>query len=159
MSMQEIPFSTLLLFGLAASISLLTSLANRLLTNPEKSKAWRKEISEWNSQLRKAQKAGDKKTVEKLMKKQQYILQLQSKMSWQQLKVTFIFLVPLLIIWSFLGPFFAGRHIAYFPGLGANIQLPLVGWIISPLIWWYLLSSFFFGTMFSHVFGLIEVSD
>jgi len=157
--MQQIPFSTLFLFGLAASISLLTSLANRLLTNPEKSKAWRKEISEWNSQLRKAQKAGDKKTVEKLMKKQQYILQLQSKMSWQQLKVTLIFFVPVLIIWSFLGPFFAGTDIAYFPGLGTNIQLPLVGWIISPLIWWYLLSSFFFGTMFSHVFGLIEVSD
>jgi uncharacterized membrane protein (DUF106 family) len=156
-SLQEIPFSTLLLFGLAASISLLTSLANRLLTNPEKSKASRKEISEWNSQLRKAQRAGDKKTVEKLMKKQQHILQLQSKMSWQQLKVTFLFFIPLLIIWSSLGPFFAGSHIAYFPGLGEKIQLPLLG-AISPVIWWYLLSSFFFGTLFSHVFGLTEVS-
>jgi uncharacterized membrane protein (DUF106 family) len=157
--MQEIPLSTLLMFGLAASISLLTSLANRLLTNPGKSKAWRKEISEWNSELRKAQKAGDKKTVEKLMKKQQYILQLQSKMSWQQLKVSLIFFIPLLIIWQFLGPFFYGKHLAYLPGVGADIQLPLLGWTISSLIWWYLLSSFFFGTMFSHVFGLIEVSD
>lgn len=156
MSLQEIPLSTLLMFGLAASISLLTSLANRLLTSPEKSKAWRKEISEWNSQLRKAQKAGDKKTVEKLMKKQQYILQLQSKMSWQQLKVTLIFIIPLLIIWQFLGPFFYGKNLAYFPGIGANLPVPLFG---SSLVWWYLLSSFFFGTMFSHVFGLIEVSD
>lgn len=159
MSLQEVPLSTLLLLGLAAAISFLTSSANRLLTDPEKSKAWRKEISEWNSQLRKAQREGDKKTVEKLMKKQQHILQLQSKMSWQQLKVTFIFIIPLLIIWSFLGPFFAGRHIAYFPGLGESIQLPLLGWTINPLIWWYLLSSFFFGTVFTHVLGLTEVSD
>jgi uncharacterized membrane protein (DUF106 family) len=157
--LQEIPFSTLLLFGLAASISFLTSLANRLLTDPKKSKVWRKEISEWNSELRKAQRAGDKKTVEKLMKKQQHILQLQSKMSWQQLKVTFLFFIPLLIIWSSLGSFFAKIDIAYFPGLGANIQLPLLGWIVSPIMWWYLLSSFFFGTVFSHVLGLIEVSD
>ena len=159
MSLQQVPFSTLLLFGLAAAISFFTSLGNRLLTDPKKSKAWRKEISEWNSQLRKAQREGDKKTVEKLMKKQQQILQLQSKMSWQQLKVTFIFFIPLLIIWSFLGPFFAGQHIAYFPGLGENIQLPLIGWTIYPIIWWYLLSSFFFGTVFTHVLGLVEVSD
>jgi len=157
-SMQEIPLSTLLMFGLAASISLLTSLVNRLFTDPGKSKASRKEISEWNSQLRKAQKAGDKKTVEKLMKKQQYILQLQSKMSWQQLKVSLIFIIPLLIIWQFLGPFFYGKDLAYLPGVGAVIQLPLLG-VISSLIWWYMLSSFFFGTMFSHVFGLIEVSN
>jgi uncharacterized membrane protein (DUF106 family) len=80
-------------------------------------------------------------------------------MSWQQLKVSLIFFIPLLIIWQFLGPFFYGKHLAYLPGVGADIQLPLLGWTISSLIWWYLLSSFFFGTMFSHVFGLIEVSD
>lgn len=158
MSLQQIPFSTLLLFGLAATISFLTSLANRLLTDPKKSKAWRKEISEWNSQLRKAQREGDKKTVEKLMKKQQQILQLQTKMSWQQLKVTFIFIIPLLIIWSFLGPFFGVNYIAYFPGLGYDIQLPILG-PIHAIIWWYLLSSFFFGTVFTHVLGLVEVSD
>jgi uncharacterized membrane protein (DUF106 family) len=157
-SLQQIPFSTLLLFGLAATISFLTSLANRLLTDPKKSKASRKEISEWNSQLRKAQREGDKKTVEKLMKKQQQILQLQTKMSWQQLKVTFIFIIPLLIIWSYLGPFFHGGTIAYFPGLGENIPLPILGGI-SPILWWYLLSSFFFGTVFTHVLGLVEVSD
>jgi len=157
-SLQQVPFSTLLLFGLAAAISFLTSLGNRLLTDPKKSKAWRKEISEWNSQLRKARREGDKKTVEKLMKKQQQILQLQSKMSVQQLKVTFIFFIPLLVIWSFLGPFFAGQHIAYFPGLGYDIQLPILG-PIQPIIWWYLLSSFFFGTVFTHVLGLVEVSD
>jgi len=77
-----LPYSTLFMFFLALLISMLTSFTNRLLTNPEKSKTSRKEIAEWNSELRQARKANDKKTVEKLMKKQKQILQLQSKMTW-----------------------------------------------------------------------------
>lgn len=153
----EIPFSTIFIFLLAAAISLLTSLANRLLTNPEKSKAWRREVSEWNTELRKAQRSGDKKRVEKLMKKQQYILQLQSKMMWQSMKVMLLFIVPLFLIWQFLGSFYTSPdgqpiHIAYFPGVGPI--LPLLN--IVSLFWWYLLCSFLFGTIFSHLFGLVS---
>jgi uncharacterized membrane protein (DUF106 family) len=66
---MDIPFSTIFMFLLAAGIALLTSLANRLLTDPKKSNVWKKEISEWNTELRKAQREKDKKRVEKLMKK------------------------------------------------------------------------------------------
>lgn len=141
---------------LAALISFLTSLANRLLTDPEKSKAIRKEVAEWTAALRKAQKDDDKKTVEKLMKKQKQIMQLQTKLSWQQMKVTLIFIIPLFIIWQFLGSFYFGRPVAYFPGVGDVLPLPIFNY---SLIWWYLLCSMFFGTIFSHVFGVIEISD
>ncbi len=159
-----IPLSTIFIFLLAALISLLTSLANRLLTNPTRSKEWRKEIAEHNAQLRKAQRSGDKKTVDKLMKKQKHILQLQSKMMWQSMKVTLLFIVPLLLIWQFLGGAYTNMSadppqpvpIAYFPGIGSTLPLPFFN--IS-LIWWYLLCSMFFGTVFSHLFGLIEVSE
>ncbi len=148
------------MFLLALAVSFLTSLANRLLSNPEKSKAWRKEISEWNSELRKAQRAKDNKTVEKLMKKQKQILQLQSKMSWQSMKVSLLFFVPLIIIWQFLGGVYTANgqpvSIAYFPGFGPALPLPLFN---TSLIWWYLLCSMLFGTIFSHVFGIIEVSE
>ncbi|MEM3579363.1 MAG: EMC3/TMCO1 family protein, partial [Candidatus Bathyarchaeia archaeon] len=66
----QIPQSTIFIFLLAATISFLTSLVNRLLTDPQKTKAWRKEVMDWNTELRKAQKSGDKKAIEKLMKKQ-----------------------------------------------------------------------------------------
>jgi len=159
-ALLNIPVSTIFMFSLAAAVSLLTSLVNRLLSNPEKTKAARKEIAAWQSDLRKAQKAGDKKTMDKLMKKQRDIMQLQTKMTWQSLKVTLIFFVPLLLIWQFLGGFYVtpDTHmpiaIAYFPGFGATLPLPIFN--IS-LIWWYLLCSFFFGTVFSHLFGLIEI--
>lgn len=149
------PLSTLFILLLAVCISLLTSLANRLLTNPEKSKAWRKEISEWNAELRKAQKSGDKKQLDKLMKKQKHILQLQSKMMWQSMKVMFLFFIPLILMWQALGGFYSGRPIAYFPGVGSDLPIPIFS---SSLLWWYMLSSLLFGTIFSHLFRLVEVS-
>jgi uncharacterized membrane protein (DUF106 family) len=141
---------------------LLTSLANRLLTDPEKSKAWRKEISEWNMELRQAQRGGDKKTLEKVMKKQKQVMQLQTKMMWQSMKVTLLFLIPLIIIWQFLGGFYTNPTtrepvaVAYFPGIGPVLPLPIFN--IS-LIWWYMLCSMLFGTVFSHAFGIIEISE
>jgi uncharacterized membrane protein (DUF106 family) len=154
--LQVIPVSTMFLFLLAALISLLTSLTNRLLTNPEKSKAWRREIADWNKELREARREGDQKRLDKVMKKQKQILQMQSKMTWQSMKVTLIFFVPLIIIWQVLGGFFVGRNIAYLPGIGPVLPIPLFSF---SLIWWYLLCSMLFGTVFSHVFGIIEVTE
>ncbi len=155
---ETVPFSTVFMFAVAVGVSLLTSLANRFLSSPERSKAWRKEISEWNSELRQAQKGGDKKELEKVMKRQKHIFQLQSKMTWQQMKVTLIFIAPLFIMWQVLGGIYGPRPIAYFPGLGWNVYLPIIG-PIGSLFWWYLLCSMLFGTVFSHLFGMVEVSD
>jgi uncharacterized membrane protein (DUF106 family) len=154
--LQNIPFSTFFLFSLAVLISLLTSLANRLLTDPEKSKAMRREVADWNKEFQEARRGGDKKKLDKVMKKQKSILQLQSKMMWQSMKVTLIFFVPLIIIWQLLGGLYHGKDIAFLPGVGANLPLPIFNY---SLIWWYLICSMLFGTVFSHLLGLIEVSD
>jgi uncharacterized membrane protein (DUF106 family) len=160
--LQQIPYATLFILSLAALISLLTTFVNRLLTNPEQSKSVRKEVSEWSKELRQAQRDNDKKTVEKLMKKQQYILQLQTKMMWNSMKVSLLFIVPLLLMWDVLGGFYTNptTHkaipIAYLPGIGANLPIPIFS---SSLIWFYLLCSLLCGTAFSHVLGLIEVSE
>jgi uncharacterized membrane protein (DUF106 family) len=154
----DIPFSTIFILLLAAAITLLTSLANRLFTDPEKTKASRKEVAQWNSELRKAQRSGDKKRVEKLMKQQQYILQLQSKMMWQSMKVMLMFFVPLIILWQILGGDYGLTSIAYLPGIGPTIPLPLLG-NLSSLFWWYMLCSFLFSTIFSHLFGLVDFGE
>lgn len=155
--LQQRPYATLFILSIAALISLLTTLVNRLFTNPAKSKASRKEVTEWNKELREAQRAKDKKTVEKLMKKQQYIMQLQTKMMWNSMKVSLLFLIPLLLMWQVLGGFYSKiPNIAVFPGLGSTLPLPIFN---APLIWWYLLCSLLFGTAFSHIFGLTEVSE
>jgi uncharacterized membrane protein (DUF106 family) len=163
--LQEIPFSTLFLLGLAVIISFMTSLTNRLLTDPEKSKAWRREVSEWTKEFQEARREGDKKKLDKVMKRQKEILQLQSKMMWQSMKVTLIFFVPLIIIWSILGGFYTVHtatatraiDIAYLPGVGPVLHILFFSF--ASLIWWYLVCSMLFGTVFSHVFGIVEVSD
>ncbi len=154
--LQNIPFSTLFIFGLAALISLLTTLANRAFTNPEQMKRTRKEVTEWNKQLREARREKDKKAVDKLMKKQQSIMKLQSKMMWQSMKVSLLFLIPLLIMWQLLGGFLGGAAIAYLPGIGPELPIPIFS---SSLLWWYLLCSILCGTLFQHVFKLIEVTE
>ena len=152
--LSDIPLSTIFILLLAGAITLLTSLANRLLTDPEKTKAWRKEIAEWNSELRKAQRSEDKKRVEKLMKKQQQILKLQSKMMWQSTKVMLMFFVPLIIIWQILGGYYGTTPLAYLPGVGPDLPIPL---FTHSLLWWYMLCSFLFSTVFSKLLGLTEV--
>jgi len=148
------PGSTLFFFSMAAAITFLMNLANRLLTDPEKLKAWRKEISDYYRQLREAQKSGDEKQMEKLMKKQQYIMQLSNKISMQSTKVMLIFLFPLLIVWFFLGGIYGGAQIAFFPGVGWDLPIPMFG---ASLFWWYTLCSLLFSTIFSHLFGLVSV--
>jgi uncharacterized membrane protein (DUF106 family) len=164
--LKDIPYSTVFIFGLAGLVSLLTTLVNRRFTNPEKSKAWRKEIADWNKELRAARRSKDKKALAKVMKNQQNIMKLQSKMMWQSMKVSLLFIVPLFIMWQILGGFYtysdpvtqqsAPMPLAYFPGIGANLPLPIFNY---SLIWWYLICSLLFGTLFQHAFGLIEVSE
>jgi uncharacterized membrane protein (DUF106 family) len=157
--LKSVPFSTFFILGLSAAISLATTLVNRRFTDPEKSRAWRKEISDWNNDLRAARGSKDKKTLEKVMKKQQYIMQLQSKMMWQSMKVSLLFLIPLFLMWQILGGFYGPTAIAYLPGIGNQLVLPIFKITFSSLFWWYLLSSLLFGTAFQHAFRLIEVSE
>jgi uncharacterized membrane protein (DUF106 family) len=154
--LKSIPYSTLFILALAALVSLVTTLVNRRFTNPEQSKAWRKEISDWNKELRDAQKSKDKKALDKAMKKQHQIMQLQSKMMWQSMKVSLLFLVPLFIMWQVLGGFYGLAPIAFLPGIGSNLPIPIFNY---SLIWWYLLCSILFGTAFQHAFKLIEVTE
>jgi uncharacterized membrane protein (DUF106 family) len=164
--LKDIPYSTIFIFALAALVSMLTTLVNRRFTDPEKSRAWRKEIADWSKDMRAAQRSNDKKALAKVMKNQQYIMKLQSKMMWQSMKVSLLFLVPLFIMWQVLGGFYthidqatqqsAPLPLAYFPGIGATLPLPMFNY---SLIWWYLICSLLFGTLFQHAFGLIEVSE
>jgi len=150
--LQPIPAATFFILLLSMTLTFLTSLANRLLTNPEKTKAWRKEIAEWNAEFRKARKTGDKKLMEKVMKKQKRILQLQSKMMWQSMKLFFLFAIPFFLLWQILLGFYGKTPVAYFPGVGDEINL---GFAVFPsIIWWYFLCSSLFGIIFSRLLGL-----
>ncbi len=131
-------------------LSLITSLANRFLINQDELRASRKEVADWTSEFRKATKSGDKRLLAKLNKQQPRILQLQKKMSWQSMKVSFIFMIPFFLLWYlFLFPLYSGvEAVAYIPGIPGFWEGKL------PLFLWYLFCSFLFGTLWSRLLGL-----
>ncbi|MEM2917834.1 MAG: EMC3/TMCO1 family protein [Candidatus Bathyarchaeia archaeon] len=137
------PGASVFILLLSLGLSFLTSLANRLLTNPEQQSAWRKEINEWTSQFNKARRSGDKKLLEKLQKQQKRILQLQSKMFKQSMKVSLIFFIPFLLIWQLLIGLYGANPVVFLPG---------VGWLT--VFFWYFLCSLFFSTVFSRMFNV-----
>jgi uncharacterized membrane protein (DUF106 family) len=139
----NMPVSTIFVLFLALLLTFITSLANRLLTNREQLASWRKQTSEWQKELSEARKSGDKKQLEKVMRKQKQIMQIQSKMFTQQMKVTLIFIVPFFLFWTWLNGVYAGQTVAYLSGFGK-----------LNVFYWYLLCSLAFGTIFSHVLGI-----
>jgi len=143
-----IPMAALLIMLVAVTISFLNMILNRALIT--KMIGWReyrsmqKEISEYNSQRMTALRSKDTKVLEKLKKKESQVQAMQTKMFKPQLvliPITFIYL----IIWPFLIGVFP-FPVAYIPGFGP-----------VPFFYWYLICSFFFGTIASRVIGVTPI--
>jgi len=141
-----IPNSTLFILLISMSLSSLTALANRLLTNREQVNAWRKEVARWNADFKTARKSGDKKLLAKVKRKERHILKLQSKMMWQSMRVSLIFMVPFILIWQLLTGFYGYTTIAYIPWIEGVFEMPL--------FYWYLLCSLTSGTLISKALGV-----
>jgi len=152
--LTTIPVSTIFIMFLSMALSLVTSLANRLLTNQDQLRAWRREVAEWTADFNKARKTGDKKLLAKVKKLQPQITKIQSKMMWQSMKVSFIFMIPFILLWSlFLTPtYYNVSAVAYIPDILSSDGG--VSWLPLPFFWWYLLCSFLFGTLFARILGL-----
>jgi uncharacterized membrane protein (DUF106 family) len=139
----DIPGSTIFVVFLALGLTAVTSGVNRLFTNKEQLMSQRKIISEWQKEFNEARKSGDKKLLEKATRKQKQVMQVQSKMFTQQMKVTLIFLVPFFLFWTWLNGAYAGVTVAYLTGFGG-----------LSVFYWYLICSLAFGALFSHLLGI-----
>jgi uncharacterized membrane protein (DUF106 family) len=162
--LASMPSSTILILGVSLLLSFLVSLINRISTGKEKleqMRVWRKEVNTWLSDFNKARRTGDKKLLKKVQKQEKRIKQVQSKMASQsfgQMKIMPITMALFLIIWFSL----TGRLLYWqlVPGIFSNLgtvvaYLPWFGSIIPlNLFYWYLISSFAFGVLFSRLFGL-----
>ncbi|HDN63296.1 MAG TPA: DUF106 domain-containing protein [Candidatus Bathyarchaeota archaeon] len=143
------PGSTVFIFIFSMIFSFAISGTQRLLTNPSKLNAWRKEVAKWTSEYREAVKKQDKKLISKLKKKETKIMNLQKKILWHTMRVSMFFFVPILLIWQFfLIPVYGRNPVAYLPGFG-----PL------DLTSWYLVCSFMFSTLVQRALKLTPQTD
>ena len=158
MGITVIPLATVVIMLIAVAVSFLNMSINRLLITRmcgwEEYKVMRKETSEYRSQMMQAMRANDKKLLEKLKKKQSQIDNMQKKMMKPQmilLPISFSYI----IIWMFfLIPTFGGNAVAYVPGIapGALMSTGI------PVLYWYMICSFFFGTLASRVIGITPIA-
>ena len=143
-----VPLATLVIMLIAATISFLNMGVNRLLITRicgwEEYKIMRKETSEYQSQLMQAMRAKDTKRVEKLKKKESQIRNMQSKMAKPSMILLPISMSYIVIWYIFLIPTFGANAVAVVPGIApAGI----------PVIYWYMICSFFFGTIAGRIIG------
>ena len=148
-----IPVATLVIMIVAVTISFLNMGINRLLITRicgwEEYKVMRKETSEYQSQLMAAMRANDTKRVEKLRKKESQIRNMQNKMMKPQMILLPISFSYIIIWYIFLIPTFGADAVAVVPGLApAGI----------PVIYWYMICSFFFGTLASRIVGVTPIA-
>ena len=148
-----IPIATLVIMLIAIAISFINMVINRLLITRicgwEEYKVMRKETSEYQSQLMAAMRAKDTKRVEKLKKKESQIRNMQSKMMKPQMILLPISFSYIIIWYIFLIPTFGADAVAVVPGLApAGI----------PVIYWYMICSFFFGTLASRIIGVTPIA-
>jgi uncharacterized membrane protein (DUF106 family) len=150
-NISVIPTATLIVMLVAIGVSFLNMVINRLLITRmcgwEEYKVMRKETSEYQSELMKAMRANDTKRVEKLKKKESQIKNMQAKMMKPQ-----TILIPIsfsyILIWIFfLTPTNFPNAVAFIPGIGA-----------IPVLYWYMICSFFFGTLASRIIGVSPIA-
>jgi len=151
MVITDIPLATLVIMLIAVTVSFLNMGINRLLITRmcgwEEYKVMRKETSEYQSQLMAAMRAKDTKRVEKLKKKESQIRNMQSKMMKPQMILLPISFSYIIIWYLFLIPVYGGNAVAYVPGFGG-----------IPVFIWYMVCSFFFGTLASRVIGITPIA-
>jgi uncharacterized membrane protein (DUF106 family) len=156
----SIPMATLVVMLVAVAVSFLNMIVNRLLITRicgwEEYKVMRKETSEYQSQLMQAMRAKDTKRVEKLKKKETQIRNMQSKMMKPQMILLPISMSYIVIWYLFLIPTFGANAVAIVPGIALNLTEGIANGI--PVFIWYLLCSFFCGTLATRVIGITPIA-
>jgi len=143
-----IPWATLSIMLISVAISFMNGGLNRFLISRmvgwHEYKSMQKELAEYNALRMKALRANDTKTLEKLKKKDAQMKTMQMKMSKPQLLLFPITLIYF-VIWPFLLEFYP-NPVIYVPGFG-----------LQPFYIWYLMCSFFFGTLASKIIGITSI--
>jgi uncharacterized membrane protein (DUF106 family) len=144
------PGATVAIMLICFAISFLNSALNRLLIHKfvgwSQYREMQKEIAEYRTQMIQAQRAQDKKLLEKLKKKETQILNMQKQMAKPQLVLFGISFSYILIWWFVLGPLYKQNIVAYIPGIGPQY-----------LFIWYLICSTLFGLLASRIVGIMPI--
>jgi len=141
----------------AIGVNCVYAVGRRKFTNIDKMRRYNAEMKAFRAEMTAATKAGDKVKVEKLKKKQVQMQKMQAEISMDNLKPTFLFMLPLLGVYYLVSSFVknATLVISPIPFGPFHIGSYALGWNIEvPFFWWYLICSFTFSSIITRLFGL-----
>ena len=148
------PNSTLFVIALSIALGLIMMVANLLLTDVKRLREHEREIRKYTSTLNDAKKRNDKTALRRLKREETRIHSMQSYVSKQRLKVTMVFMIPFMLIFSVLNSVFAeAGTVALIP-----FDFPFIGRNI-PFVWWYMLCSFAVNFPLYRLFGLTSMEE
>jgi uncharacterized membrane protein (DUF106 family) len=148
--LKEPPLSTLFILGISVAISLVTTIANRMVMDLDEYRRWMVESRHLQQELMDAMRSGNQRRIAKLQKQQQDMMKIQQKMMTNQWKTMLFTFVPFLLIWQVLTKFFSGVTIAYMP-----FKMPWIAPQGTLSLWtWYLFCSAFTSIILRRILGL-----
>lgn len=145
---QEPPYATLAIMAISLTIATLTSFIGVRSMDLEQYRRLMIESSRARKELMDATRSGNQRKIDKAQKKQNDLMQQQSKMSMDRMRSSMLFTVPMLLVWPSLGRFFGDTIVAHFP-----FDFPYIPREFT-FIQWYLLCSFSMNVILNRIFGL-----
>lgn len=135
----------LFILGIAVLFSLIITLITRRVVDWKKVKQIKAEVNAWRKEMQEAQRKKDMKRLYKLQQDQKRILGLQGKVMMSSFKPALFYIVPYILIWSWLSGLYSGWVVAWLP---FSLPLPIVGTLVSfGFLPWFLLSYFGFSSI------------
>ncbi|MCW4044677.1 MAG: EMC3/TMCO1 family protein [Candidatus Bathyarchaeota archaeon] len=148
MDISTIPLATVVIMLISMGVSFLSMGINRLLISRmvgwDEYRSIQQEVKEYRSQMMQATRNNDKKTLEKLKRKEAQINRMQMKISKPSFVLIPISFSYILIWWFFLTPVYGMNPVAYIPGIAPTG---------IPVLYWYMLCSFLFSTLAGRIMG------
>jgi len=149
------PVVTVIIMAIAFVMSIVFQTTNRIIINHfigwNNYLAMRKEMSEFQKESMAAARSNDKKQLEKVKKKQAQITAMNAQLMKPQM-IQFGISFCYFPIWYFLRPIFDMATVAGVPGV---VIIPGIG--PQGFFIWYMLLSFFCGTLFIRLFGAMPI--
>jgi len=149
--LQRPPASTIFILVLSTAISLVTSVANRMVMDLDEYKRLTIESQHLRQELMEAMRSGNKRRISQAQTRQQEMMKTQQKMTMGRMKLMLFFFIPFILIWQVLNNFLKGvEYIALMP-FKVPFLVPKGTLSVST---WYIICSVATNIVISRVLGL-----
>jgi uncharacterized membrane protein (DUF106 family) len=145
---KQPPYATLAIIAISMTLATITSYIGVRSLDLEQYRRLMIQSARARREVMEATRSGNQRRIDKAQKRQQELMQQQSKMSMDRMRSSMLFTVPMLLIWPSLGRFFGDTIVAYFP-----FDFPRIPREFT-FIQWYLLCSFTMNVLMNRLFGL-----